>query len=39
MFEQNGKVSTTFAPVENSTFVLNAYGWFMHTQSHLLLCI
>ena len=29
----NGKVSTTFAPAENSTFALN--GWFMHTQSHL----
>ena len=28
----NGKVSTTFAPAENSTFALN--GWFMHTQSH-----
>ena len=25
------KVSTTFAPAENSTFALN--GWFMHTQS------
>ena len=24
---------TTFAPAENSTFVLN--GWFMHTQSQL----
>ena len=24
---------TTFAPAENSTFVLN--GWFMHTQSHI----
>ena len=29
----NGKVSTTFAPAENSTFALN--GWFMHTQSQL----
>ena len=24
------KVSTTFAPAENSTFALN--GWFMHIQ-------
>ena len=29
----NGKVSTTFAPAEISTFALN--GWFMHTQSQL----
>ena len=28
-----GRVSTTFAPAENSTFALN--GWFMHTQSHI----
>ena len=26
MYVYNGKVSTTFAPAENSTF-----GWFMHT--------
>ena len=28
MYVYNGKVSTTFAPAENSTFALN--GWFMH---------
>ena len=28
---------TTFAPAENSTFVLN--GWFMHTQSHIYIYI
>ena len=33
MYVYNGKVSTTFAPAENSTFALNR--WFMHTQSHL----
>ena len=31
------KVLTTFAPAENSTFVLN--GWFMHTQSHIYIYI
>ena len=30
MYVYNGKVSTTFAPAENSTFALN--GWFMHRQ-------
>ena len=30
MYVYNGRVSTTFAPAENSTFALN--GWFMHTQ-------
>ena len=34
MYVYNGKVSTTFAPAENSTFALN--GWFMHTQSHII---
>ena len=35
MYVYNGRVSTTFAPAENSTFALN--GWFMHiyTQSQL----
>ena len=33
MYVYNGKVSTTFAPAENSTFALN--GWFIHTQSHI----
>ena len=33
MYVYNGKVSTTFAPAENSTFPMN--GWFMHTQSHI----
>ena len=28
MYGYNGKVSTTFAPAENSTFALN--GWFVH---------
>ena len=36
MYVYNGKVSTTFAPAENSTFALN--GWFMHTQSHIYTC-
>ena len=35
MYVYNGKVSTTFAPAENSTFALN--GWFMHTQSHIII--
>ena len=33
MYVYNGKVSTTFAPAENSTFALN--GWFMHIQLHM----
>ena len=33
MYVYNGRVSTTFAPAENSTFALN--GWFMHTQSQI----
>ena len=33
MYVYNGKVSTTFALAENSTFALN--GLFMHTQSHI----
>ena len=33
MYVYNGKVSTTFAPAENSTFALN--GWFMHIHSHI----
>ena len=37
MYVYNGKVSTTFAPAENSTFALN--GWFMHTQSHMYLIL
>ena len=35
MYVYNGKVSTTFAPAENSTFALN--GWFMHTQSLIII--
>ena len=31
------KCTTTFAPAENSTFVLNE--WFMHTQSQLCLLL
>ena len=33
MYVYNGKVSTTFAPAENSAFALN--GWVMHIQSHM----
>ena len=36
MYVYNGKVSTTFAPAENSTFALN--GWFMHTCVHSHIC-
>ena len=33
-FWTNAKVSTTFAPAENSTFSLNE--WFMHARLHII---
>ena len=33
MYVYNGKVSTTFAPAENSTFALS--GWFAYTVSSM----